>query len=132
MRYYPCLTLKGELPLKSLLEGERPEFYSLPMPNGYFIVLDSDPDRGLKWNAHWRNRSVCEQVRKRTLGNLRHLKTIQKIYKSVQEQDDNTFPDSDLEYLIGKVDARISKWNGIIKEVRGQLNDQGDIQILGT
>jgi len=128
-----CLALEGEIPLGSFLEGERPELYSLPGPDRYVIHEESDDRQTVRWNAHWTNRSRCELVRRSAQKNLRYLRFIRKIYESVRDhENDETFNDEDLQYLLGKINGRIDRWKGIVGEIKAQLRDQDDIQILGT
>ncbi len=116
------LTLKGQIPFSLVLEGEKPDFFTLPKPEWHYCELDRTGDMNLRWKAFWTGYKACKKVRQRVSSNLRYWKSIRKLYESIQSDSDKSdFPEEDMDFLLKKVDFRVRQWKNTSRILKTQV-----------
>jgi len=116
------MMLTGGLTFQMVLDGERPDIYSLPRPDWYLTDVDDRKDPYLRWRACWEGDERCLEVKRSASENLIYWKKVLELYGSVDEERTETLG-NDLEYLIGLAAMRIERWEHLLHHIEQQIMD---------
>lgn len=120
--------LTGGLTFQMVMDGEKPDIFSLPRPNWYFSEVDRRGGHFLKWKALWEGEGRCSNVQASARENLSYWKRVLDIYRSI-ESDWLPQRSDDLPYLLERTVLRVERWVLINRTIDEQLGS-GDLPLL--
>jgi hypothetical protein len=121
MKKKRILMLTGGLTFQMVMDGEKPDVFSLPKPNWYLSELDDRTDQYLKWKACWEGEERCLEVKETALFNLTYWKKVLAIYRSI-ELESGLELKGDLAYLVDRTVRRIDRWDNINQRIDEQVS----------
>jgi hypothetical protein len=103
-----------------VLDGEKPDIYSLPRPDWYFTEVDERKDPYMRWKACWEGDERCLEVRRSASENLMYWKKVLETYGPVDEES-RAGSMKDREYLLGLTAMRINRWDALLDLIDRQF-----------